>query len=377
MILIPQSTTGTPLPFLLVQSSDHITALTGASPTVTISKNGAAFASPGGAITELANGWYLVAGNATDTNTLGPIYLHATAASGDPSDTVVAQVFDPVRGVGSPTALPNAAAAASGGLPTIGVTIPNATAGASGGLLIAGSNAGTTTFNALTVTNATTLSGAVSLGSTLTVTGTTSLAAVTTSGTVTLNALTVTNATTLTGGLTANITGNLSGSVGSVTGAVGSVTGAVGSVTGNVGGNVTGSVGSVVGAVGSVTGNVGGNVTGSVGSVASGGITTASFAASALTTSVFASGFLTSALIGTGFANTLSDNNNTRAITETYSTLGGTLTLGTALYEIDQRLGNMAIVGTTLTMFKRDGLTTAETFTLDSATTPTKITRAS
>lgn len=57
-----------------------------------------------------------------------------------------------------------------------------------------------------------------------------------------------------------NITGNLSGSVGSVTGAVGSV-------TGNVGGNVTGSVGSVVGAVGSVTGNVGGNVVGSVASV--------------------------------------------------------------------------------------------------------------
>lgn len=51
---------------------------------------------------------------------------------------------------------------------------------------------------------------------------------------------------------TGNITGNLSGSVGSVTGAVGSVTGAVGSV---------------VGAVGSVTGNVGGNVTGSVGSL--------------------------------------------------------------------------------------------------------------
>ena len=53
--------------------------------------------------------------------------------------------------------------------------------------------------------------------------------------------------------ITGNITGNLSGSVGSVTGAVGSVTGAVGSVTG---------------AVGSVTGNVSGNVTGSVGSLA-------------------------------------------------------------------------------------------------------------
>jgi hypothetical protein len=131
-------------------------------------------------------------------------------------------------------------------------------------------------------------------------------------------------ATTGLGNQTANITGNLSGSVGSVTGAVGSVTGAVGSVTGavgsvtgNVGGNVagsvasvtanvnavlanaahggaaatlqlggaggltgavtgnlsgsvgsvTGAVGSVTGAVGSVTGNVGGNVAGSVGSV--------------------------------------------------------------------------------------------------------------
>lgn len=50
-----------------------------------------------------------------------------------------------------------------------------------------------------------------------------------------------------------NITGNLSGSVGSVTGAVGSVTGAVGSVTGAVGGNVNGNV---LGSVGSVIGDV-------------------------------------------------------------------------------------------------------------------------
>jgi hypothetical protein len=67
------------------------------------------------------------------------------------------------------------------------------------------------------------------------------------------------------GTLTANVTGNLSGSVGSVTGAVGSVTGDLG---GNVNGNVLGSVGSVTGAVGSVTGSVGGNVVGSVGSLA-------------------------------------------------------------------------------------------------------------
>jgi hypothetical protein len=60
-------------------------------------------------------------------------------------------------------------------------------------------------------------------------------------------------------GITATLTGNLTGSVASVTGAVGSVTG-----------NVGGSVGSVSGAIGSVTGNIGGNVTGSVGSVTAG-----------------------------------------------------------------------------------------------------------
>jgi hypothetical protein len=84
---------------------------------------------------------------------------------------------------------------------------------------------------------------------------------------------TVTSGVPIRGNITGDITGNLSGSVGSVTGAVGSVTGAVasvtgavGSVTGNVGGNVVGSVASVVGAVGSVTGAVG-SVTGAVGSV--------------------------------------------------------------------------------------------------------------
>jgi hypothetical protein len=114
-------------------------------------------------------------------------------------------------------------------------------------------------------------------------------------------------ATTGLGNQTANLTGNLSGSVGSVTGAVGSVTAAVtlptipanwiaaagiaasalngkgdwnvgktgyaltattglGNQTANITGNLSGSVGSVTGAVGSVTGAVG-SVTGAVGSV--------------------------------------------------------------------------------------------------------------
>ena len=99
---ILQSSAGTPLLFLLIASSDHITGLTGAVPTVTISKNGGAFAAPGGAVTEIANGWYKVAGNATDTNTAGPIALHATAASADPFDDVVAEIvaYNPQDAVG-------------------------------------------------------------------------------------------------------------------------------------------------------------------------------------------------------------------------------------------------------------------------------------
>lgn len=83
---IQKNQTAQPLVFFLTQSADHISGLTGAAPTVTLSKNGAAFAAPAGAVTEIGNGWYQVAGNATDANTLGPLALHATATNGDPTD---------------------------------------------------------------------------------------------------------------------------------------------------------------------------------------------------------------------------------------------------------------------------------------------------
>lgn len=94
--LLKQSQTAQPLLFLMLDSGDHVTGKTGLSPTVTISKNGGSFASPAGAVTEIANGWYAVAGNATDSATLGPLLLHATGAGADPCDDrfdVVA--FDP------------------------------------------------------------------------------------------------------------------------------------------------------------------------------------------------------------------------------------------------------------------------------------------
>lgn len=103
-VLIKQSSTGTPLRFLLVSSSDHITGLTGkaASVVVKISKNGAAAVTPSGAISEVdatnEPGVYAIAGNATDTGTLGPIDIYAKDAASDPTNMIdAAQIvaFDP------------------------------------------------------------------------------------------------------------------------------------------------------------------------------------------------------------------------------------------------------------------------------------------
>lgn len=82
--------------FLMVDSTDHISGKTGLSPTVTLSKNGGTFNSPVGTVSEVGNGYYKVAGHATDTNTLGPLILHATASGADPTDVEYAVVaFDP------------------------------------------------------------------------------------------------------------------------------------------------------------------------------------------------------------------------------------------------------------------------------------------
>lgn len=167
------------------------------------------------------------------------------------------------------------------------------------------------------------------------------------------------------GSVTGNVGGNVVGSVGSVTGAVGSVTGAVGSVTGNVGGNVVGSVASVTGAVGSVTGNVGGNVVGSVASVTGAVGSVTGLTASNLDTTI------SSRLASSAYVSP------TTALTESYSTLHAAPTEAQLLFEIRSLLAEKSVTSTTLTAKKIDGSTTAMTFTLDSSSSPTSITRAS
>src|SRR4051812_9105112 len=96
MLELKQSATDKVIPFLLVSSTDHINGVTGLSPTVTLSKNGGAFAAPAGAVAEVGNGWYKLTPGAADTNTLGSLVVHAIAGGADPSDRECIVVpFDP------------------------------------------------------------------------------------------------------------------------------------------------------------------------------------------------------------------------------------------------------------------------------------------
>ncbi len=170
---ILKSSASYPCFFMMIDVSDHISAKTGLSPTVTISKSGAAFASPSGSITEISSGWYKMAGNATDTNTDGPILLHATGSGADPTDINCGTVveFDPRSSVTIQNIVDGLLNEATSGHVTAGTVskrlvdtgtkvdfLPSATAGAAGGVFIAGSNAATTVAT-LTSTGAMTVNG--------------------------------------------------------------------------------------------------------------------------------------------------------------------------------------------------------------------------
>jgi hypothetical protein len=70
----------------MVDSADHITGKTGLTLTITISKDGAAFASATPTVTARGDGWYSLALTASHTDTLGDLAVHVTATGADPSD---------------------------------------------------------------------------------------------------------------------------------------------------------------------------------------------------------------------------------------------------------------------------------------------------
>src|SRR5437588_9141332 len=85
---IPQSATKR-VPLKAYLSSDHVSAATGKTIAVVISKNGAAFANPSAGATnatEIANGWYYVDLSTTDTGTAGPVIVRGTAATVDDTE---------------------------------------------------------------------------------------------------------------------------------------------------------------------------------------------------------------------------------------------------------------------------------------------------
>lgn len=64
--------------FSMKDATDFNTAEPGVTVSVSISKNGAAFAAAAGAVTELANGWYYITLSTADTNTLGDLAFRCT-----------------------------------------------------------------------------------------------------------------------------------------------------------------------------------------------------------------------------------------------------------------------------------------------------------
>lgn len=86
MFSYKKNQTASPLVFLMISSVDHISPALGVSPVVTLSKNGGSFSAAAGVVSEIGNGWYKVAPVAADFNTEGPLALHATAATADPTD---------------------------------------------------------------------------------------------------------------------------------------------------------------------------------------------------------------------------------------------------------------------------------------------------
>lgn len=121
MRLVKASSTRNLMVFL-VDSADHVVGKTGATLSITISKDGAAFVTPSPAIvvTERGNGWYNLALTAAETNAIGDLVIRATASGADPVDCLLQVVaFDPTDAMRlGLTALPNVNAGAAGGIIT-------------------------------------------------------------------------------------------------------------------------------------------------------------------------------------------------------------------------------------------------------------------
>jgi hypothetical protein len=75
-----QGSTDHPVTFFMVSDLDGRTPKTGLTPTVTLSKDGGSFSPAAGTVSELGGGFYALAGNSTDRDTLGSLVAIAVAS---------------------------------------------------------------------------------------------------------------------------------------------------------------------------------------------------------------------------------------------------------------------------------------------------------
>lgn len=335
---IPQSVSKLVV-FRAIQSANHTSPATGATIAITISKNGAtSFSNPNAGATnatEMASGFYKFTLDTTDTGTQGPLTWRGAGSGVDD----IGDVFTVVSA--------NNAGFAG---------VPDAAAGANTGLPVLSSSATTLAYTVSTVTTLTNDP-----------TGVTTLLS------------RVGTPSNLGGGAT--LAANLA-DIESQTDDIGAAGAGLTAIT-DILGIPSFTIASDIQSVPTqVWNNVSPRTITGTGTDA---ITATSLAASAgteLGTAVWASAARTltsldedsttldlDATLVAAFATALAT-----AMTEGYRGTGATGSVRDLLYEIIAHLGESSISGTTKTLKKLDGSTTAKTFTLDSATTPTSIT---
>lgn len=313
----------------VILSSDHITGATGITLTVTISKNGAAFGSPSGAVTEIGSGWYKIAGNTTDSNTAGPIAVHATGAACDPFDGVMAQIVDPTVTIyGANIGQINGQSASA----AAGVAFPSTIASPTN------ITAGTVSIGAGGIASAAFVGGAVNASALAAnaIAATTFAAGAINASAIAANAITATT-----------FAANAINASGVAADAVTKIQTGLATPT---------------------------NIVSATVSVGAGGIASTAFAANALNASAVAADAVTK--IQSGLSTLTITQVLTTAITESYRANGTAPTLAQYMSEVLAHLGETTIAGTTKTIKKFDHSAAAATFSLDSAVSPTTISRA-
>lgn len=79
----------TKIGFVMIDATDHIAGKAGLTLAVKISKNGAAFADAAPVIADLGYGHYSLTLTPTDTDIVGDLAFHITAAGADPADPIL------------------------------------------------------------------------------------------------------------------------------------------------------------------------------------------------------------------------------------------------------------------------------------------------